>query len=118
MSTTARPILRPTWGCWKDIGWFTEGLATYISGQLEARHRGRAAEAIRSGQDPVRLADAWSGPFRYGVAGSMVAFIDEIWGRGTLADLLRTTSQAQLLAALAVSETELLDRWRGWVASA
>lgn len=105
-------------GLLEEIGWFTEGLATYVSGQLEARHRGRAAEAVRTGQDPARLVDAWSGPFRYGVAGSMVAFIDEAWGRGTLSDLLQATSQAELLEALGVSEAELLDRWRSWVISA
>lgn len=105
-------------GLLEEIGWFTEGLATYISGQLGTRHRGRAAEAIRAGRDPARLADAWSGPFRYGVAGSIVAFIDETWGRGTLADLLGATSQAELLAALGVSEADLLKRWRSWVANA
>jgi hypothetical protein len=104
-------------GLLEEIGWFTEGLATYLSGQLEARHEGRAAEAIRTGREPARLADAWSGPFRYGVAGSLVAFIDAAWGRGTLVDLLRATSQAELLTALGVSEAQLLDRWRGWVTS-
>ena len=102
-------------GLLEDLAWFTEGLATYVSGQLEARHQGRAAEAIREGRAPERLADAWSGPFRYGVAGSMVAFIDEAWGRDTLRGLLAATSQAQLLDALGVDEPGFLERWEQWV---
>lgn len=105
----------PDVGLLEEIGWFAEGVATYVSGQLEARHAGRAAEAIRTGQAPTRLADAWSGPFRYGVAGSMVAFIDDAWGREKLCELLRVTSQAELLATLGVDEAEFLDHWQAWV---
>ncbi len=102
-------------GLVEEIGWFTEGLATYVSGQLDARHRGGAFEALRTGRGPGRLADAWSGPFRYAVAGSMVAFIDDAWGRATLRSLLTATSQAELLAGLDVSESGFLERWRAWV---
>lgn len=102
-------------GLLEDIGWFTEGLATYVSGQLEARHAGRAAEAIAAGAAPTDLASAWSGPYRYGVCGSMAAFIDEVWGRDTLRDLLTATSQAELLGRLGVTEVEFLDRWQRWV---
>ena len=105
----------PDLGLLEELGWFTEGLATYVSGQLEARHRGRAAEAIRAGEAPDQLARAWTGPFRYAVAGSMVAFIDEVWGRATLRSLLGVTSQAGLLAELGLSEARFLDRWREWV---
>lgn len=99
----------------EEIGWFTEGLATWVSGQLEARHAGRAAEAIAAGEAPRSLAGAWSGPYRYGVAGSMVAFIDDVWGTNTLRRLLTATTQAELLATLAVDEAELLARWEDWV---
>lgn len=99
----------------EEIGWFTEGLATYGSGQLETRHAGRAAEAIAAGEAPTTLADAWSGPYRYGVAGSMVAFIDGRWGRETLRALMRATSQDELLGTLGVTEREFLDGWASWV---
>lgn len=102
-------------GLLEDIGWFTEGLATYVSGQLDARHAGRAAEAIAAGHAPGTLADAWSGPHRYGVAGSMVAFIDEEWGRPALHDLLSATSLTELLGTLDVDEAAFLERWRTWV---
>lgn len=102
-------------GLLKEIGWFAEGLATYVSGQLEARHEGRATAAIREGRAPDRLADAWSGPDRYGVAGSMVAFIHDAWGRETLHALLAATSQAELLGELGTSEQDFLACWKDWV---
>lgn len=101
-------------GLLEEIGWFTEGLATYASGQLGARHAGRAAVAVREGRAPDRLADAWSGPDRYGVAGSMVAFIHDAWGRETLRGLLIATSQTELLDELGMSEPEFLARWKDW----
>lgn len=104
-------------GLLEDIGWFVEGFATYVSGQLAAEHSDRAAEAVASGRAPARLSDAWSGPYRYGVAGSLVAFIDREWGRPTLRALLSDTTQASILDRLGVTEAELLDRWEGWVAS-
>lgn len=102
-------------GLLDDLGWFTEGLATYVSGQLDAQHAGRAADAIARGEAPEHLADAWSGPYRYGVAGSMVAFIDATWGRHHLRALLHATSTVDLLDALGVTEAGFLDRWEGWV---
>lgn len=103
-------------GLLTEIGWFTEGLATYVSGQLEARHSDSAAEAIADGETPSRLRDAWSGPHRYGVAGSMVAFVDEVWGRSMLRSLLSVTSEAELLSSLDVTEEEFLDAWMRWAA--
>lgn len=104
-------------GSLEDIGWFIEGLATYASGQLDARHAGRAAEALAAGQAPASLAEAWAGPYRYGVAGSMAAFIDDRWGRETLRRSLRATSAAELLGLLGVGEDEFLEEWRAWVES-
>ena len=102
-------------GLLEELGWFTEGLATWVSGQLEARHAGRATEAIAAGEAPRSLAEAWSGPFRYGVAGSMVEFIHDVWGTDTLRGLLTATSQAELLGTLGLTEPEFLQRWEDWV---
>ncbi|MGK7312989.1 MAG: hypothetical protein ACN0LA_12195 [Candidatus Longimicrobiales bacterium M2_2A_002] len=102
-------------GLLTGIGWFTEGLATWASGQLERQHAGRAAEAIRTGTAPDRLADAWAGPYRYGVAGSMVAFIDHAWGPGALRSLLPATSQEEILGTLGIDEAGFLERWKDWV---
>jgi hypothetical protein len=99
----------------EEIGWFIEGFATWVSGQLDAEHAHDAAEAIAAGVAPARLADAWSGRYRYGVAGSMVAFIEDAWGRPALRALLTSTSQEELLRDLQLSEEEFLARWARWV---
>ena len=100
-----------------DVGWFVEGLAVLVSGQME-RQRGRsAADAIAANAAPAHLADAWSGRYRYGVAGSMVAYIDATYGRATIVALLSATTQQQILERLNVSEDEFLTRWRAWVLS-
>lgn len=102
-------------GLLQEIGWFVEGLATWASGQLDSAHAGRAAEALAEGEGPERLADAWSGPYRYGVAGSLVAYIDDQWGRETLGAALEVTTEADLLALLGTTEAGLLAGWRSWV---
>lgn len=104
----------PDIGLLEEIGWFVEGLATYVSGQLETSHAGRAAEAIAAGAAPARLADAWTGPYRYAVAGSLVAYVDEHWGRETLRSALEVTTGDELLALLGVSEAGLLRDWERW----
>jgi hypothetical protein len=104
----------PDIGLLEEIGWFVEGLATYVSGQLEASHAGRAAEAVETGVAPERLADAWSGPYRYAVSGSMVRFIDERWGRETLNEALHEQTEAEVLDVLGVSEEAFVGGWEAW----
>jgi hypothetical protein len=99
----------------EGIDWFVEGLATFASGQLEEEHVGAARAALESGAGPRDLATAWTGRYRYGVCGSLVAFVDREWGRAVLVELLEETNGARLLERLGVSETELLARWREWV---
>lgn len=96
----------------EEIGWFVEGVAVLASGQLDGPRTARAREALASGKGPARLADAWSGPNRYGFAGSLVSHIDRTRGRQALLRLLRCTSNREVLAALGTSEEELLDRWK------
>lgn len=98
-----------------DEGWFVEGLAVLVAGQLDHGRLASAADAIASGAAPTRLAQAWSGKYRYGVCGSMVAFIDARWGRATLVKLLEATDQSALLAPLGLDEAQFLARWRAWV---
>jgi hypothetical protein len=99
----------------EEIGWFVEGLATYVSGQLAASHADRARKAVEVGAVPSRLADAWSGEYRYGVAGSLAAFLDAKVGRVTFTRLLAATTQAQLLAPTGLLEEEFLEEWESWV---
>lgn len=100
-----------------DLGWFVEGLATYASGQLARRHAGDAQAAIAEGAIPAELESAWSGKYRYGVSGSMVAYIDAVYGRAVLAGLLDATSEDDLLGRLGLSEEEFLSAWQAWASS-
>jgi Collagenase len=95
-----------------DLGWFVEGLATYVSGQLSHEHRGAAIKAIQADKAPRRLADAWSGQYRYGVCGSMVEFVDQRWGRETIWKLLSVTKPDVALKLLGVTEEQFLEDWQ------
>lgn len=97
------------------IGWFPEGLATYVSGQLVGSHAGRDRQAIDAGAAPSDLESAWSGPYRYGVCGSLVRFIDASFGRAVIKSLLASGSEEDILSLLELSESELIERWTSQV---
>jgi hypothetical protein len=99
----------------EGIDWFCEGLATLVSGQLAHEHAGVAARAVAAGTVPARLRDAWTGPDRYGVSGSLVDYVDVRWGRATLTRLLAVASEAELLAELHTTDADLLRDWSAWV---
>jgi hypothetical protein len=99
-----------------DLGWLVEGLAVYVSRQLEHGHKDAARKAISSGKAPAVLAKAWSGPYRYGVSGSMVRFVDRRYGRRVLWQLLGETKPEGVLHRLNLSEEQFLQAWRDSVA--
>ena len=98
-----------------EVGWFVEGLAVLVAGQLGRGRLSDPREAVRASAVPARLSDAWSGRYRYGVSGSLVSYIEVTWERAAVRDLLAVTTQAQLLTRLGVTEQQLLDRWNAWV---
>lgn len=100
-----------------EAGWFVEGLAVLTSGQLDERRMVQAGAAVADGKGPTALADAWSGPARYGVGGSLVQYIEATWGRAMLFELMAETSNAGILARLGLNEQEFLARWRTWLAT-
>lgn len=97
------------------IDWFAEGLATFASGQLADPALAPAREALATGAAPATLARAWSGKYRYGVSGSLVAFVDGEIGRARLRECLGATCPEELLPLVGLSEEELLARWRAAV---
>jgi len=99
-----------------ELGWFVEGLAILVAGQLGDTDRASAADAIAEGAAPTRLAAAWSGKYRYGVSGSMAAYLDAKWGREKTKSLLAAVTQEELLASLGVTENEFIAGWREWAA--
>jgi hypothetical protein len=94
-----------------DLGWFVEGLAVYVSGQLDNSHRDAARQAIAKGKAPTSLAKAWSGKHRYGVCGSLVRYVDKRWGREELRALMAETKPDAALRRLGISEKDFLRAW-------
>lgn len=99
----------------EEVGWFAEGLAVVVAGQLNRGRYSDPADAIREGAAPEKLQNAWSGQHRYAVAGSIADYIDKTYGRGVLFDLMSVTTEVEFLARLGTSEQQLLDAWRAWV---
>jgi hypothetical protein len=108
---------RPDFDGMDDSAWFVEGLAAYASGQLERSHRNAAHDALKAGKAPTRLADAWSGRYRYGVSGSMVEFVDKRYGRDFVKKLLAVVSNDEALKLLKTTESELLQAWKASVSA-
>ena len=98
-----------------DLGWLAEGLATYVSGQLDEEHKGEDGEALAKGKAPASLATAWSGRYRYAVSGSLVRYVDQRYGRQKLIELLSFTKQDEVLRALRTTEPQLLQDWEASV---
>jgi hypothetical protein len=102
-----------------EVGWLVEGLAVAASGQLDVARLGQAAKAVAEGKGPTKLADAWSGAARYGVAGSMARFVEERLGRQRMLELLGDSTNAAVLGRLGMtSEEEFLTAWRWWLSQA
>jgi hypothetical protein len=95
-----------------DLDWFIEGLAVFGSGQFTKDRVEQMKSAVAQGQTPVSLAKIWTGPNRYGFAGSLVAYVDAKWGRTTTVRLLKVKSTAEALAILGTNEKGLLEGWR------
>lgn len=99
-----------------DIGWFVEGLAVLASGQFtEARHE-QARQRALQGKEPAHLTEAWSGPARYAVAGSMAAYIEQRIGREGLQGLLSARDNATILETAGFAdERGFLRAWGDWI---
>ena len=108
---------RPDFDGMDDCGWFVEGVAVYVSGQLERSHRTADRDALKAGKAPTRLADAWSGRYRYGVSGSMVEFVDRRYGRDVVKRLLAVVTNEKALKLLGTTEDGFLEAWRAHVSA-
>ncbi len=104
-----------------SISWFVEGLAVHVSGQLDEEGRPNAREAIEDDASsvPQHLEDAWSGKYRYSIAGSMVKFVDEEISHDVVLDMLGATSEQELLEAMGenITEEKFLKTWKTYVFS-
>jgi len=95
-----------------DLGWWVEGLAVLVSGQLTPDRVSQVRAAIAAGTAPTKLDEVWSGKLCYGFAGSLAAYVDKNWGRAATRRLLAATSNAEALRMLGVTQAQLLAGWK------
>lgn len=105
----------PNFADMDDIAWFVEGLAVFVSGQLNKDRIDRVKEAVRKGKYPKELKIAWSGENKYGFSGLMVKYIFSKYGKEKLAALLSQTNEKGIFGELKITEAQLLKNWRAWV---
>lgn len=96
------------------LGWWVEGLATYVSGQLDSSRVERVRTLLRDGKTPASLDQFWSGPNRYGLSGSVVAALEARHGRAALLRLLPMTTPAEVFESLGMDEAAILGAWKQW----
>jgi hypothetical protein len=101
-----------------DTKWFNEGVAVFVSGQLDVASRARVADSVRAGYTPARLAAVLQHADGYALAGSMVAYVDATRGRATTRRMLSLTTTAAMTAEIGLAtESEFVAAWRQWVLS-
>jgi len=99
------------------IDWFVEGLAVYVSGQLDVSRIKEVKSALAQGQIPDSLENFWTGRLKYGLSGSVVMYIDKTYGRPALEKLLPFNNLNALLGSLGTSENKLLEGWKSYLNS-
>jgi hypothetical protein len=97
------------------LDWFVEGLATFASGQCEAKRMEEVKALIQKGMAPADLASFWTGKNKYGLSGSMLMYLDAHFGRDRLISLLPFNRLEHLLGALKVSEGALVEGWKSYM---
>lgn len=95
-----------------NIDWFVEGLATYVSGQLDEERLTDLRKHLKESGGPAQLKDFWTGPHRYGQSGSVVAYIDQAYGRQLLSELMEFNDVNDMLRKMDLSEAQLIARWK------
>jgi hypothetical protein len=96
----------------EKLDWLVEGLATYVSGQLDEKRLQRVKQLIKENKTPATLDNFWKGQERYGLSGSMVNYIDKTFGRAKLFALLKFTNKKDALKFLGLSEEQLIKNWK------
>ncbi|MEQ1519248.1 MAG: hypothetical protein ABL931_22455 [Usitatibacteraceae bacterium] len=96
----------------EGLDWVVEGLAVYVSGQLNDERRAEVLAAVKDNKVPASLDSFRTGQLRYGQSGSVVAWIDTTYGRATTIQLLALKRKFELLEKLNLTEARLLQLWR------
>lgn len=96
----------------EKLDWLVEGVATFVSGQLDVKRSKRIKQLFKEDKVPSTLDNFWKGQEKYGLSGSMVGYIDHKYGRNKLFELLKQTNKEAALKSLGLSETQLLEDWK------
>lgn len=97
------------------LEWFVEGLAVYVSGQLQKPSSlPDSAETLKQ-HLPSSLVKAHRGRYRYGFSGSLVQYLDVTYGRQILLSLVPVSNIKTFFSKLAVSEGEFLEDWQRYL---
>ncbi len=99
----------------EGVDWFVEGLATFVSGQCDAVRMAEVKKAVAEDHIPASLDNFWSGKLKYGLSGSMVMYIDSKYGRAKLKELLPFNKKLEILVALNISESDLINNWKAYL---
>jgi hypothetical protein len=98
-----------------NIDWLVEGLATYVSGQLDEERMKRTIAYVKATGGPESLSLFWTGQHKYGLSGTLVAYIDHTYGRKLLADLMVMTDLKDMLQAMQTTEKGLIEGWKRYL---
>jgi len=98
-----------------NLDWFVEGLATYASGQFTKDKLAQVQQAVKENNVPVSLNDFWKGKMRYQLSGSVLLFVDKIYGRKKLISLLPFTKKSEILSELNTTEERLMADWKAFL---
>lgn len=93
------------------LDWFVEGLATYVSGQCDSSRVAEVKKALMEHKIPKTPDQYWTGNLKYGLSGTMVMYIDKIYGREKIIKLLQIDRLTDLLHELNTSEEALISGW-------
>lgn len=103
---------KPDFAGMDEMGWWVEGIAVYASDQLDEARLAGVRELLGKNAAPQVLQKFWSGKHKYGLAGSVAAWLDKVNGRAVLFQLLSCTDTSQALKLLQTDEVAMLEAWQ------
>src|SRR5690606_13778278 len=103
---------KPDFNGMDEMGWWIEGLAVYASEQLDSARLAGLRDLMEKNAVPQTLQKFWSGKHKYGLSGSVAAWLDKTYGRAVVVQLLSCTDTSRALSVLKTDEATVLDRWK------
>ncbi len=95
----------------QELGWFIEGVAVLVSGQLDEERMIDVKSLVREDRFPRDLTKFREGDSRYGLSGSIVKYIQSNFGTEKLFELLKSQTNEELLTNIKMTEESLIENW-------